>query len=456
MAFLGIDVGTSGAKVVVLDESGALVAQASEEYPLSSPKPGWTEQNPEDWWRAVSSCLESLQGHKIRSIGLTGQNHGTVFLDGNGEVVRPALLWNDQRTIHEVEEIERAVDVRTLTANAPLTGFQLPKVLWLRNNEPDAFRRVRKVLLPKDYIRFKLTGTFATEVSDASGTGCFDVINRAWSASVMSALDLDEDLFPRCLESDEISAETATMIPVVGGGGDQAASAVGTGATKPGVISASMGTSGVIFAPLARPEAISGDTVHLFCHANRGWHKMGVTLNFAGAMAWFRRTFCPQRSYAEIDVMASSVISDDLMFLPYLNGERCPLNRPDATASFLGMNSTHELPHMARAVMEGAVLALADAYDAVGVTAAEVIVTGGGAKSDLWVSMLATQLGVPCVRLEAEEGPAMGAAMLAGVGAGFWTLEDAVATCVKKASTVTPGPGNDRLAQFKERSAQYR
>lgn len=458
MAFLGIDVGTSGAKALLISEDGQVLGQASATYPLLMPRPGWTEQNPEDWWAAVEHCLDALSGHEIKAVGLTGQMHGSVFLDKSGKVIRPALLWNDQRTVKEVAEIEAAADVRNLTANAPLTGFQLPKLLWLRNNEPDAFAQVRHLLLPKDYIRYKMSGTFATEVSDASGTGCFDVRNRQWSRSVLSALDIDESILPPCYESDEVSANTVDGTPIVGGGGDQAASAIGTGAVSAGVTSASMGTSGVIFAPLDKPESVSGDTVHLFCHANWGWHKMGVTLNFAGVMSWFRSAFCPDKTYAEIDGMAASVERDDLMFLPYLNGERCPLNRPDARARFVGLNASHGLPHLARAAMEGAVLALADAYEAVGVVANEVIVTGGGARSDLWVSMLASQLGVPCVRLQAEEGPSLGAAMLAAVGTGHWSFDRAVSACIRRSNVIEPQSMDrkDRLSIFRGQGADFR
>lgn len=440
--FLGIDVGTSGVKALLIDEAGAVRASAHAEVPLSTPKPGWSEQDPGDWWSATERCLAEI-GETPDAIGLTGQMHGSTFLDERGEVIRPALLWNDQRTAAQVEAIERTVGserIRQITANPPLTGFQLPKLLWLRDEEPAAFGRVRQVLLPKDYIRYRLTGTYATEVSDASGTGAFNVAERAWSPEVFQSLDLDPTWFPACHESDAISGDWKG-IPVVGGGGDQAAGAVGTGAVVPGLISVSLGTSGVVFA--AQDDAAYDPTgaTHTFCHANRSWHRMGVMLSCGGALRWFRDVFVPGMSYDEIAAMAGTVQSEGVVFLPYLAGERCPWNRSDLTGAFVGLTLAHGMPHLARAVFEGITMGIADALDAVspGVKPDRLRVTGGGARSPFWRQMLADMTGVPVVTLAVDEGPAYGAALLAGVGAGRWnTVIEATAEVVRETETTMP------------------
>lgn len=440
--FLGIDVGTSGVKALLIDESGAVRASAHAEVPLSTPKPGWSEQDPGDWWSATERCLAEI-GETPDAIGLTGQMHGSTFLDEHGEVIRPALLWNDQRTAAQVETIERTVGserIRQITANPPLTGFQLPKLLWLRDEEPAAFDRVRQVLLPKDYIRYRLTGAYATEVSDASGTGAFNVADRSWSPEVFRTLDLDPTWFPACHESDAISGDWKG-IPVVGGGGDQAAGAVGTGAVVPGLISVSLGTSGVVFAAQDNAAYDPAGATHTFCHANRSWHRMGVMLSCGGALRWFRDVFAPGMSYDEIAAMAATVESEGVVFLPYLAGERCPWNRSDLTGAFVGLTLAHGLPHLARATFEGITMGIADALDAVspGVKPDRLRVTGGGARSPFWRQMLADMTGVPVVTLAVDEGPAYGAALLAGVGAGRWkTVIEATAEVVRETETTVP------------------
>lgn len=430
---LGIDMGTSGAKALVIDEEGRVLGRARADYPVSTPRPSWSEQDPEDWWRGVCACATELGNGPFDAIGLTGQMHGAVFLDGEGRVLRPAILWNDQRTSAECEEINRragAERVRAITRNPPVTGFTAPKVLWLRNHEPETFARVRSVLLPKDYVRFRLTGVLATDVSDASGTGLLDVRSRRWSSELAEALELDPEWFPPVLESWEVSGRTSAGspvgpgIPVVAGAGDQAAAGVGSGAVEPGTLSACLGTSGVIFSAVEALTARPRGGVQMFAHANGGWHVMGVMLNWGGAMTWFRDTFRPGVAFAEIEAEASRSGEDDVpLFLPYLSGERCPRPAPEATGSFLGLRAGHRFAELARSVYEGVSFAMKDTYralSAVGIAGREVRVSGGGAQSPLAVQLLADALGLPVRRLEVDEGPAYGAALLAGVGIGVW------------------------------------
>lgn len=452
---LGIDVGTSGCKVLLLDETGRVLKQASAEYPLSVPQPGWSEQNPEDWWTGVQACLKEIGEPNPDAIGVAGQMHGSVFLDARGEVVRPALLWNDQRTAAECREIDAAVGperVMALTCNPPLTGFQAPKILWLRNNELSNFQRVKIVLLPKDYIRFKLSGVLATEVSDASGTGLLEVAKRQWSEEMLRALELDPSLLPPVFESDEVSAKTdgsgglAPGIPIVGGGGDQAAAAVGTGAVAPGVISVSLGTSGVVFTAIPGAEYDPAGAAHTFCHANRGWHAMGVMLSCGGALRWLRDTLYPGEGYDRLNAEAAAAPAgcEGLTFLPYLTGERCPHNDPGAKGSWSGLHLGHGRGHLARSVFEGVSFGLLDGLHllrGLGATGDQIRITGGGAKSKLWVQMLADAFQTPCVTLESDEGPAFGAALLAGVGIGLWgSVQEACAATIRVSGEFLPGP----------------
>lgn len=462
--FIGIDIGTSGCKALLIDETGKVLKQASAEYPISAPRPLWSEQNPEDWWVGVEKCLGEIGENKPDAIGVTGQMHGSVFLDENDEVVRPAILWNDQRTAAECVEMDETVGkdrLREITCNPPLTGFQAPKVLWLRNNEPDNFKKVKSVLLPKDYIRLKLTGAKVTEVSDASGVGLLDVPNRKWSDEMLSKLGLPRSLFPEVVESYAVAATTPDGVPVVGGGGDQAAGAVGTGAVVPGVVSVSLGTSGVVFTSLEKPEYDKSGAAHTFCHANGAWHAMGVMLSCGGALRWYRDTFCSGMSYDQISEEAATVEPGcaGLTFLPYLTGERCPHNDPYAKAGFNGAGLLHERRHFSRAVFEGMSFGLLDCMGVLrnlGADAEEIRVTGGGAKSRFWMQMLADLFERPCVTLVCDEGPAYGAAILAGVGAGVWpTVQDACAAVIKIKSRVEPG-GNAYEEAYRRYRSLYR
>jgi xylulokinase len=392
--------------------------------------------------------------------------HGSVFLGKDGQVIRPAILWNDQRTRLECEEIQNRVgreEVRRITCNPPLTGFQGPKVLWLRNNEPEAFAITESVLLPKDYLRFMLSGSKATEVSDASGTGFFDVPRRSWSREILEALGLDAKLFPSAHESSVISAHTRSVpglsdgVPIVGGGGDQAAAAVGTGAVEPGIVSVSLGTSGVVFTSIGSPDFDPGGAAHTFCHANGGWHAMGVMLSCGGALQWYRDTLCPSASFEELaqEAAESSIGANGATFLPYLTGERCPHNDPLARASFSGLTLGHRRADLSRSVFEGITIGLKDGFDllkGLGATVGELRVNGGGAKSEFWLRLLSDVFETRCATLEVDEGPAFGAAILAGVGVGVWPdVGTACRSVVRRKAEWTPSG-----ASYEKVVEQYR
>lgn len=434
---LGIDVGTSALKAVLVDENGSVLKSSSSEYPLHTPESGWAEQDPADWAVALGKVLDEI-GEEPDAIGLTGQMHGMVALDSADQVVRNAILWCDQRTAEECREIENVLGaerVREVTGNPMLTGFQLPKIMWMRKHEPLNFERTRSVLLPKDYVRFLLTGVKATDVSDASGVGLLDLRKRDWWLEGIEGLGLEPEWFPEVLESASPTPHPLPSNPartsgirgegasVVAGAGDQAAGAVGTGAVEPGVVSVSLGTSGVVFTAIDRLDGMQqDDAVHTFCHATGAWHRMGVMLSCGGAVKWARDVLYGDADYTRFDQEVESVAPgcEGLTFLPYLSGERCPYVDPAARGAFGGLSLVHGRAHMARAVLEGATFGIKDCFDALGCAADEVRVTGGGAKSDVWMQMLADVLGVPCVRLANDEGPAMGAALLAGVRGGVW------------------------------------
>ena len=475
--FIGLDIGTSGVKGLAVRADGSIATSATREYPLNTPRPGWAEQNPEDWWQGTIAVIRELvattSGEEIAGVGITGQMHGAVFMDASGAIIRPAILWCDQRTEAECAEITAKVgakDLQQITANPALTGFQAPKILWLRNNEPANYARIANVLLPKDYIRWRLSGEFFTDVSDASGTTLFDVPNRRWSAEVMAALDIPRQWFAKEVESaavaGAVSAATAaeTGLPagalICGGGGDQAAGAVGAGITKAGVVSSTVGTSGVVFAYSDKPWIDPEGRIHTFCHAVPGaWHVMGVMLSAGGALRWLRDTL-GYADYAEINADAASVPagSDGLTFLPYLSGERTPHKDPNARGVFFGLSLSHTRAHMARAVMEGVAYGLNDSFRIfreLNVPLEEVRAAGGGAKSDVWLQIQADVTGLPHCRLNVDEGPAYGASILAGVAAGaFESVTAATDAFIKPVSTVHPNPA-DR-AVYDEGYARFR
>ena len=451
---LGIDIGTSATKTIAIDEKGTILASASAEYPCDHPRPGWSEQSPGLWWDATKKTVEQVlssgkfQASDVAGVGLSGQMHGSVFLDSAGDVIRPALLWNDQRTAAECQEIETKAGGREalirLVANPALTGFTAPKLLWVRKHEPASWERVRQVLLPKDYVRFRLTGTFATEVSDASGTLMLDVANRRWSRELLAKLDIDPALLPSCHESQEVSGQVSELgskatglpvgTPVVGGGGDQPAGAVGNGIVRQGVVSATMGTSGVVF---AHADTLGFDPLGRLqrgCHAVPGaWHVMGVVLAAGGSFQWFRN----ELGKAEVEMARKKgedpyfLLTDEaaiagpgaegLFFLPYLTGERTPHFDPDAKGAWVGLTVRHGRAHLIRALLEGATFAMRDSLELIremGVKIDQVRLSGGGARNALWRQIQADIYGCDVHTLNSTEGPAFGVALLAQVGTG--------------------------------------
>ena len=442
---VGLDVGTTGVKALALSPAGDVLARAEETYELSMPRPGWAEQDPEDWWRAAERALARLGGGAT-AIGLSGQMHGLVVLDDRDRVLRPAILWNDQRTEAECAEIEERIGLSRLiqlTGNRALTGFTAPKLLWLRRHEPATYARIAHVLLPKDYVRLRLTGEHAIDVADASGTLLFDVARRRWSEEMIEALELDPAWLPRTLESPEISGTTAAGTPVAAGAGDQAAAALGVGVDRPGPVSVVLGTSGVVFAALPAFAADPQARVHAFCHAvPGGWHAMGVMLSAAGSLRWLRDSLGTGRGYDELTAAAEE--SEGLTFLPYLTGERTPHADPHARAAFAGLTLRHDLGAFARAVLEGVAYGLRDSLELLrelGVDPRAGHASGGGARSELWLRILASVLGLPIRRTATDEGSAYGAALLGGVAAGlFRDVHEAAATCVRLLDTVEPDP----------------
>jgi xylulokinase len=462
---LGIDIGTSACKVVLVDDRGTVIGQASRSYPLHSPRPTWSEQDPEDWWSAVRGCIEEVGEGEPSAIGLTGQMHGAVFLDGEGRPQRRAILWNDQRTTVEAREIEDRVGRERfldITGNPALTGFQAPKYLWVRRHEPEVERLCRSLLLPKDFVRYRLTGERVSDVSDASGTCLLDLRARRWSDEVIQGLDIDPRILPEVAESSSVVAWTRGLdflkdgIPVVAGGGDQAAGAVGVGSVVPGVVSVSLGTSGVVFTSMEEPRIRRDGAAHTFCHANGAWHAMTVMLSCGGAVRWCRDAL-GLRDYDELNRLAAEVEagSEGVAFVPYLTGERSPHNDPSATGAWAGLRVHHGRGHLARAVLEGVSFGLLDGLDVLrdlGASPGEVRLTGGGARSPLWRQILADAFGVPCRTLEADEGPALGAALLAGVGIGVWrSVGEACSAAVRPAEATEPSG-----ADYTESLARYR
>jgi xylulokinase len=477
MAYLmGIDIGTGGTRTLLVDEKGSLVGSATSEHPLSLPAPGWAEQNPTDWWRTTCETVQAVlakagvKGSEVKGVGLSGQMHGSVFLDEKQEVIRPALLWCDQRTGKQCEWITDAVGEDLLhreTCNPVLTGFTAPKIIWLRDEEPANFDRLRKVLLPKDYIRFRLTGEFATEVSDASGTSLLNVPERRWSDAVIGRVGLSKDLLPEVFESPVASGKVSALAaqatglaagtPVVGGGGDQAAGAVGNGIVEAGVVSSTVGTSGVVFAHLETPAMDEGMRTHTFCHAVPGkWHVMGVMLAAGGSLQWFRNRFCsdeiavaqslgrdPYELMSEAAATAP-VGSEGLIFLPYLSGERTPYPNPNARGLFCGLSLRHEKRHLIRAVLEGVAYGLRDSFELIagmGATISQIRASGGGARSAVWVQIQADVTGRAHSYINVDEGPAFGVALLAGVGTGVWSsVPEACHAAIRVVKTLEPDP----------------
>ena len=428
----GIDVGTTATKGLAIEPDGTVLATEEVEYPLSTPRPGWSEQDPEDWWRATETVIAKLTATADHpaGIGLSGQMHGLVALDANDRVLRPAILWNDQRTQAECDEIEATVGLQrliALTGNRALTGFTAPKLLWLRHHEPDAYGRIARIALPKDYVRLRLTGEHATDASDASGTVLLDVAKRRWSEEVLDALKIDRTWLPRVLESPDVSgATTENGIPVAAGAGDQAAGALGVGVDRPGPLSVALGTSGVVFAALDQFAADAQARVHAFCHAvPQAWHAMGVMLSAAGSLTWLRNATAPGLPFDTLLEEASQWPpgAEGLLFLPYLAGERTPHADPEARGAFVGLSIRHDRGALVRAVLEGVAFGLRDSLDLIAELGGRPElgrISGGGARSDLWTRIIASVLELPLERVQVDEGAAFGAALLGGVAAGAW------------------------------------
>jgi xylulokinase len=453
-ALVGLDVGTTGVKAIAVALDGRVIGVAEQGYPLSTPHAGWSEQDPEDWWRASQAALAALGPLEIAGIGLSGQMHGLVALDAADRVVRPAILWNDQRTGVECAEIEERIGLDrliALTGNRALTGFTAPKLLWLRRHEPEAFGRIARIMLPKDYVRLRLTGEWATDLADASGTLLLDVARRSWSAEVLDALDVPDTWLPPALESPVVAGVTIACdgvsrgIPVAAGAGDCAAAALGVGIDHAGPLSIVLGTSGVVFAALPSFRAEPQARVHAFCHAVPGaWHAMGVMLSAAGSLQWFHDRLAPDVSFERLVAEADAWIpgSEGLLFQPYLAGERTPHADPSARAAFVGLELRHDRGAMVRAVLEGVAFGLRDSLEllrGLGVEAGSARVSGGGARSPVWLRIVASVLGLPLETTAVEEGSAFGAALLGGVAGGmFDDVHDAVARCVKVGATIEP------------------
>jgi xylulokinase len=463
--FLGIDTSTTGSKALVIDERGTVIGVASSPHTLQTPRPLWSEQDPREWWEAVSASIRSvlgqagIGGEEIGSVGLTGQMHGLVLLDEAEHVLRPAILWNDQRTQSQCDEIharfgkERFIQI---TGNVALTGFTAPKILWVKENEPAVYAKAKHVLLPKDYIRLKLTGEYAMDKADGAGTVLFDLSARDWSEEVLSALEIPRAWMPKTFEGPEftgyVNEEAASLTglkagtPVAAGGGDQAAQAVGVGAVEPGIVGLTVGTSGVVFATtpsaLIEPEG----RLHAFCHAVPGlWHFMGVMLSAAGSLQWYRDTLAPTMSFDELLREAESIPagSEGLQFLPYLTGERTPHPDPLARGAFIGLTIRHSRAHMTRALLEGVAFGLKDSFTLIlsaGLdTITQVRASGGGTKGALWRQILASVLEAELVTVNTAEGAAYGAALLAGVGAGVWSdVPSASDACIKITGSTQP------------------
>jgi xylulokinase len=463
--YLGIDIGTGGTRALLVDSKGMVRAGCTSAHDeMRMERPLWAEQRPENWWDAAVDAIRGVlaqagvSGSAVKTIGLSGQMHGLVLLDAAGAVIRPSLIWCDQRSQPQVDFVNEKVgreNVLRCIANPVLTGFTLPKLLWVRDHEPRNFERARKMLLPKDYVRYQLTGEFATEVSDASGTAVFDVVNRRWSYELMDALGLDRGLLPECRESMEVSGKIsvkaaeltglAAGTPVVGGGGDQASSAVGNGIVESGVVSCTLGTSGVVFAHMEQVAYDPAGRVHTFCHAVRGkWHVMGVTQGAGLSLQWFRNQLAPGVEYDALmaEAAAAPAGAQGLFWLPYLMGERTPHLDAAARGGWIGMTASHRRADLVRALVEGVSYSQRDCLEIVeslGVPVESVRASGGGAKSAFWRQLLASVLNRRVVTLATQEGSAYGAALLALAGSGeYGSVEEVCRVAIRETESVAP------------------
>ncbi len=433
--YIGADIGTSALKLMLIDEGDNIVRTASREYPLSFPKPSWSEQQPSDWWTAfvdgVKELVSGIDGDKVAGIGLGGQMHGLVLLDENDQVLRPAILWNDGRTEAQTKYLREIIGEQKLveyTANIAFAGFTAPKILWVQQNEPEIFAKVSKMMLPKDYVNYRLTGVCATDYSDASGMLLLDVKNKRWSKEMLEICSIREEQLPTLYESGAVigtlNKESAALlglsetVKVVAGAGDNAASAVGVGAVREGMCNISLGTSGTIFIPTEQFKALQNPAIHNFCHASGGYHLMGCILSAASCNKWFCENILKTDAFADeqTHIDEAKLGENTVMFLPYLMGERSPINDTDASGTFIGLRAGSKREDMLLAVLEGVAFALRDNFElvrAAGVDVKESLLTGGGAKSPLWQKIIANVLNIPLLLPAAQEGPSMGGALLA-------------------------------------------
>ncbi|MCS6847762.1 MAG: xylulokinase [Anaerolineae bacterium] len=494
MTLLGIDLGTTAVKALLINESGDTLASATVEYPLSTPRPLWSEQDPADWWRGTTAAIRQVlakagvSGRDVRGIGLSGQMHGLTLLDRAGNVLRPAILWNDQRTAAQCDEIVRRAGgpmrTRELIANIPSPSYTAPKILWVREHEPDVYARIAHILLPKDYIRYKLSGAFATEVGDATGMALLDVRHRRWSDEMLALLDIPRKWLPLCAESHEPTAQVsdaaaretglAAGTPIVGGSGDQPAAAVGLGSVREGIVNVTLGTSGVVFASVEHYPPIRDTAIEVFCHAvPETWFFMGVMLSAGGSLRWHRDVVAnghpglvAQRDGIEpYDALLSSAAeapigAEGLIFLPYLTGERTPHRDSLARGAFVGLTLRHTQAHLARAVIEGISFGLRDSIELMrelGLHVNEVRAAGGGARSAIWRQMLADIFQADITLVNSTEGGAFGVALLAGVGIGLWRdTREACDAVIRVTSRTSPSDDPTVLRRYDEAYARFR
>lgn len=464
--YIGIDLGTSAVKLLLMNPEGKVLKTVSKEYPLLFPKENWIEQNPDDWVEKTFEAFLEFTSEElslVRAISFSGQMHGSVFLDDEDKVIRPALLWCDQRTVEECKFLNRKFGSKLidLTGNIAITGFTAPKILWLKNNESENFKKINKIMLPKDYLAFKLSGVYSTDVSDASGTLLLDVKNRKWCQEILEELGITEKQLPKLFESYEcigtIKKEIAEKygfnknVKIIAGGGDQATGAVGVGVVKDGVLSVALGTSGVVFANSSSYKVDNEARLHSFCHANGGYHQMGVMLSAAGALKWWIEGINKSKDYTQFveEEAGKSKYDEKLLFLPYLTGERTPHNDPDARGAFVGLNIQYERADMTRSVLEGITFGLKDSLElikAAGVYTDVARVSGGGAKSNFWKQMIADIFNLKVETINSTEGPAFGAAILAAVGDGYFSSVDEA--CEKLIQVIDTKYPNSRNIDF--------
>ena len=475
MYFIGVDVGTTSVKILAIDELGKIIKTVTKEYPIYFPQPMWSEQNPEDWWQQTLKGLDELfrgvNKAEVKAIGLSGQMHGLVILGEEDEVIRPAILWNDQRTekeCHYLNNIVGKAKISDWTGNIALTGFTAPKILWIRENEPDNFNRIKKIMLPKDYLAYKISGEFATDMSDASGTLYLDVKNRKWSNEMLNVLGISIDQLPRLYESFEVIGnikedlaerlELPKDVKIVIGGGDQAVAAVGGGIVGENACSVSLGTSGVVFANSEDFVVDNNNRLHSFCNANGKYHVMGVTLAAAASLKWWVENVNESNFDSLLDEAKNVKIDNNIFFLPYLIGERTPHNDPNARGTFMGMNMTTKRKDMTRAILEGVAFSLRDTFEIMrdmGMNIVEITINGGGARSDLWCQIMADVLNVKVNKVNSDDGPAYGAAILATVGYGlFESVDEVCNTFIKITDTIHPR--EDSVLFYDEKYNKFR